>query len=107
MNQYKNMVSIKNYKGTYGAAIGDIYGSHYEFQYGPKTPKEDIRIHSDSFDDCLRLCLSIRWDADTLAAIACPIAEAYYEEIPEEYLIEAQKRLPQDIKDVLESVRKR
>ena len=35
-------------------------------------------LHSDSFDDCLRLCLSIRWDADTLAAIALPIAEAYY-----------------------------
>ena len=27
MNQYKNMVSIKDYKGTYGAAIGDIYGT--------------------------------------------------------------------------------
>ena len=271
MNQYKNMVSIKDYKGTYGAAIGDIYGSYYEFKHGPKTPKqyiqihdestftddtvrtaavadylahkgegspiahylqkwaraysgagyggrfyswifqddpkpynsfgngsamrvspvayyaqsleeceklakevtecthnhpegikgavviavciymalhgasrEDIRayasehydlnlnyedmmaelshgeeicqvtvpqalwcfLHSDSFDDCLRLCLSIRWDADTLAAIACPIAEAYYKEIPEEYLLEARKRLPQDILAALESVRK-
>ena len=272
MNQYKNMVSIKYYKGTYGAAIGDIYGSHYEFQYGPKTPKHEIRIHgdsvftddtvltaavadylahnkgegkpvahylqkwarayseagyggrfyswifqddpkpygsygngsamrvspvayyaqslgeceklakevtecthnhpegikgavviatciymalhgasreeirayasehydlnlnyedmmaelshgdetcqvtvpqalwcflhSDSFDDCLRLCLSIRWDADTLAAIACPIAEAYYKEIPEEYLLETKRRLPKDIRDALESVRK-
>ena len=63
-------------------------------------------LHSDSFDDCMRLCLSIRWDADTMAAIACPIAEAYYKEIPEEYLIEAKKRLPEDIKTVLESVRK-
>ena len=265
------MISIKDYKGTYGAVIGDIYGSYYEFKYGPKTPKHDIRIHdsstftddsvltaaiadylshkeegkpvshylqkwarryagagyggrfhsyiyeddpkpynscgngsamrvssvayfassieecedlakevtacthnhpegikgavvtanciymalhgasrkeieeyaskhydlnldyeemmaelshgkeicqvtvpqalwcflhSDSFDDCLRLCLSIRWDADTLAAIACPIAEAYYKEIPEEYLREAKARLPKDIIDTLEEVRK-
>lgn len=275
MNEYKDMISIKDYKGTYGATIGDIYGSYYEFQDGPKTPKhqiclhgdeshftddtvltaaiadylarksrgeaitaaqvvrqwalkyphagygnffavnwllkgntkpynsygngsamrvspvayysrsieecemlaievteithndpegikgavviatciymalhgasrEEIRtyaskhynlnldyeemmrerghgeeicqvtvpqalwcfLHSDSFDDCLRLCLSIRWDADTLAAIACPIAEAYYKEIPQECLVAAMDRLPIDIRDALESVRK-
>ena len=271
MSDYKKMVSISDYKGTFGAAIGDIYGSYYEFQYGPKTPKADIRIHrsstytddtvltaaiadwlasrgkrkgvahylrkwankyptagfggmfhhwmfqenagpynsfgngsamrvsavayyakdleecellakesaeathnhpegikgavviagciylalrgasrkeieeyagkhydldldfdammaeyghgeeicqvtvpqaiwcflhSDSFDDCLRLCLMIRWDADTLAAIACPIAEAYYKEIPLEYLLEAKNRLPEDIRLTLEWVRK-
>ena len=271
MNEYKNLISTSSYAGTYGAAIGDIYGSYYEFLHGPKTLKQDIRIHdtsrftddtvltaavasylakrdqyvssaselqswarkyhdagfggmfhqwiyeenptpyhsygngsamrvspvayyassleecqqlakevtevthnhpegikgavviatciymalhdatrdeirayaesqydlnldyqqmmehlghgeeicqvtvpqalwcflhSDSFDDCLRLCLSIRWDADTLAAIACPIAEAYYKEIPEEYLLEAKKRLPDDIREALESVRK-
>ena len=271
MNEYKKLISTSSYAGTYGAVIGDIYGSYYEFLHGPKTPKQDIRIHqssrftddtvltaaiasylakrdqhasiaatlqswarkyphagfggmfsewiyetnpkpyhsfgngsamrvspvayaatsleecqrlakevtevthnhpegikgavviatciymalhdatrdeikayaesqydlnldyqqmmdylghgeeicqvtvpqalwiflhSDSFDDCLRLCLSIRYDADTLAAIACPIAEAYYKEIPEEYLLEAKKRLPLDIKEALESVRK-
>ena len=274
MNNYKNLTSIKDYLGTFGAAIGDIYGSYYEFQHGPKTPKHEIRIHeaskftddtvltaavadylrrraqgegtavtkvlqqwaqkyreagygtmfydhwlfeknpqpynscgngsamrvspvayyahsleeaeslaievtqithnhpegikgavvvatciymalhgasrqeikryasryynidlsyealisefshgqeicqvtvpqalwcflhSDSFDDCLRLCLHIRWDADTLAAIACPIAEAYYKEIPEEYLIEASNRMPGDLWNALASVRK-
>ena len=271
MNGYKNLVSITEYKGTYGATIGDIYGSFYEFKHGPKTPKEHIQIHdsstftddtvlsaavadylihrnegapvyqflrkwahkypnagygtrffawmqqdnpkpyhscgngsamrvspvayfansieeveqlaievtapthdhpegikgavviatciymalhgatrqqigdyakkhydlnldyeammaelshgqeicqvtvpqalwcflhSDSFDDCMRLCLSIRWDADTLAAIACPIAEAYYKEIPAEYLVVAKQRLPQEIKDVFDAVRK-
>ena len=62
-------------------------------------------LHSDSFDDCLRLCLSIRWDGDTLAAIALPIAEAYYKEIPEEYLLEAKKRMPKEMQDVLENLR--
>ena len=63
-------------------------------------------LHSDSFDDCLRLCLHIRWDADTLAAIACPIAEAYYKEMPKEYLLEAKKRLPKDMLEVLEGIDK-
>ena len=271
MKPYKKMINIHDYKGTFGAAIGDLYGSHYEFEHGPKTPKEGIRLHddstftddtvltaaiadyiahrgegasivdylqkwarkyphagyggrfaawiyssdpkpynscgngsamrisaaayaekdpmelshlvddvtlvthnhpegikgayviatcirmaydgasrkqiqefaeqyydlnldydqmvsylghgqeicqitvpqalwcflhSDSFDDCLRLCLHIRWDADTLAAIACPIAEAYYKEIPEEYLLAAKARLPKDIIEALESVKK-
>lgn len=273
MNQYKKMISIHDYPGTYGAAIGDIYGSHYEFLHGPKTPKHEIRIyddskytddtvltcavadylahkeagdakpvsfylqkwarkypragfggmfarwmwqddprpyysfgngsamrvspvsyyahsieeaeklaievseathnhpegikgavviavvtfmalhgasrqeieeyasskydldlsyeammaelshgeeicqvtvpqalwiflHSDSFDDCLRLCLSIRWDADTLAAIACPIAEAYYKEMPKEYIDNADQRLPEEMRSLLRSIPK-
>ena len=273
MKQYKDLISLSSYKGTFGAAIGDIYGSYYEFQFGPKTPKSEIAIHdestytddtvltvavadylenkargdkkpcsyylqkwarkyihagygnrfvdyiyqenpqpyrsygngsamrvsaaayfakdfvdaqslaievtepthnhveglkgakciasciymalhgssreeigrfaskhydlnldyaqlagqlghgeeicqvtvpqalwcflhSDSFDDCLRLCLHIRWDADTLAAIACPIAEAYYKEIPEEAYLEARKRLPEEMIEVLEKVPK-
>ena len=35
-----------------------------------------------------------------------PIAEAYYKEIPEEYLKEAYARLPEDIRLALESVKK-
>ncbi|MDY6391615.1 MAG: ADP-ribosylglycohydrolase family protein [Bacilli bacterium] len=63
-------------------------------------------LHSDSFEDCLRLCLHLRFDADTLAAIACPIAEAFYKEIPEELIFETKARLPQDILAALESVPK-
>ena len=273
MNQYKNMISLNDYPGTYGAIIGDIYGSYYEFLTGPKTPKHEIRIHhsstytddtvlsiaiadylqhkdetnhkdvvhylkkwakacpdagygnmfsrwiweenpkpyrsfgngsamrvspvayyassleecqrlakevtevthnhpegikgavtiatciymalhgasrkeiqayassqydlnldyeemvrypyhgdeicqvtvpqalwcflhSDSFDDCLRLCLHIRYDADTLAAIACPIAEAYYKELPKEYIDVANSRLPEAMKKVIQNIKK-
>ena len=273
MTDYKNMISIDDYPGTFGAVIGDIYGSYYEFQYGPKTPKHEIKIypsscftddsvltiaiadflqgreqglkkpvsfylqkwarryrnagygcrfeqyidnenpipygsfgngsamrvspvayyaksieecdalatevsaathnhpegikggvviarciymalhgasrkeieeyasneydlnldyeymvkqlghgeeicqvtvpqalwcflHSDSFDDCLRLCLHIRWDADTLAAIACPIAEAFYKEIPAECLRNAESRLPKDMLEILKNIKK-
>ena len=61
-------------------------------------------FHSDSFEDCLRICLTIGWDADTLADIACAMAEAYYKEIPDWIVEEAQKRLPKDIREALESV---
>lgn len=61
-------------------------------------------LHSDSFEDCLRLAISIRWDADTLAAIACTIAEAYYQEIPEWILNATIERLDPRIKQALEGV---
>ena len=61
-------------------------------------------FHSDSFEDCLRTALTIGWDCDTLAAIACSMAEAYYKEIPESLVKEAQARLPKDIRLALESV---
>ena len=48
MKGYKNLIPTSSYKGTYGAAIGDIYGSYYEFQHGPKTPKHEIAIHDTS-----------------------------------------------------------
>lgn len=61
-------------------------------------------FHSDSFEECLRLCHTIGQDTSNLCAIACSFAEAYYKEIPEWIVKEAQKRLPEDIKEALESV---
>ena len=37
---------------------------------------------SKDFEDCLRTAISIGGDSDTIAAIACSIAEAYYKKIP-------------------------
>lgn len=61
-------------------------------------------LHSDSFEDCLRLAISIRWDADTLAAIACSIAEAYYKEMPEDIYNATVERLDPKIRAALEAV---
>lgn len=61
-------------------------------------------FHTDSFEDCLRTCLAIGWDADTLAAIACSIAEAYYKRIPAYIVDEAKKRLDKRVTTALESV---
>lgn len=58
-------------------------------------------FHSESFEDCLRTAISIGWDCDTLAAIACSIAEAYYGEIPSNIVDEAKGFLPLDITKAL------
>ncbi len=61
-------------------------------------------FHSDSFEDCLRTCLTIGWDCDTLAAIACSMAEAYYKEIPVEIVAEAEVRTDHRVLEALEKV---
>lgn len=49
---------------------------------------------SENFEDCLRTAISIGGDSDTLAAIACSIAEAYYKEIDEKLKREVIDLLP-------------
>ena len=36
-------------------------------------------LNSDSFEDCLRKSISIGGDSDTIACVACSIAESYYD----------------------------
>lgn len=40
-------------------------------------------LESSSYEDCIRNAISLGGDADTMAAIAGGIAEAYYKEIPQ------------------------
>ena len=49
---------------------------------------------SNSFEDCLRTTVSIGGDTDTLCAISCAIAEAYYDYIPEELIEQVREKLP-------------
>ena len=58
-------------------------------------------LESTDFEDCLRLAISVGGDSDTLAAIACSIAEAYYG-VPWNLKLEADKRLPLQLLDILE-----
>lgn len=58
-------------------------------------------LASESFEDALRNAVSLGGDADTLAAIAGSVAEAYYREIPDDLLKEAEARLPEDMRDVV------
>lgn len=57
-------------------------------------------LDSTSFEDALRNAVSLGGDADTQAAIAGSIAEAYYKDIPENILSEVTRRLSRDLWEV-------
>lgn len=57
-------------------------------------------LKSNSFEDCLRKSISIGGDSDTIAAIACSIAEYYYN-IDENLINSAKKYLPKEFIDLL------
>jgi len=59
-------------------------------------------LESEDYVDCIKLAISLGGDADTLAAIAGPMAYAYYREMPEELVYQAMKTLPDWMVDVNE-----
>ena len=59
-------------------------------------------LESRDYSDCLKLAISLGGDADTLAAIAGPMAYAFYKEMPEELIENAKKKLPQWMLDINE-----
>ena len=62
---------------------------------------------SNSFEDCLRTTISIGGDCDTTAAISCAIAEAFYNDIPEELVREVKKKLTPEMLKVLDDFKER
>ena len=64
-------------------------------------------LESSDYSDCLRLAIALGGDADTLAAIAGPMAYAFYKQMPDELVENAKKKLPQwmlDINDEFDSL---
>ena len=55
---------------------------------------------SSSIDLLFRLAIALGGDADTLAAIAGPIAYAHYKYMPEELVKDAKNKLPKWMLDV-------
>ena len=56
---------------------------------------------SNSFEDCLRITISIGGDCDTTAAISCAIAEAFYNQIDEDLINKIKNLLPLDMLKVI------
>lgn len=61
---------------------------------------------SDDFEDCLRTSISIGGDSDTLAAISCSIAEAYYKKIDIDLIKKVIYMLPNEFISVISNFRK-
>jgi len=58
-------------------------------------------LESDSVESAIRLAISLGGDADTQAAIAGGIAEAFYGGVPDAIRTEVLSRLPQEFRDVI------
>ena len=58
-------------------------------------------FESDYYEDCIRNCISIGGDSDTIAAIAGGIAETYYG-IPDTLWNQAKRYLPDDLLCIVE-----
>ncbi len=59
-------------------------------------------LESESFEDAVRLAISIGGDSDTIACIAGSIAEAFYKEIPPHITAEVKQRLPDNLWEIVE-----
>lgn len=79
-----------------GMCYDDIHDDYSFFSNSPATVGPAILsfIKSTDYVDCLRLAISLGGDADTLAAIAGPMAYAYYKEMPDPLVYQALKSLP-------------
>ena len=58
-------------------------------------------LEGENFEDVIRTAVSLGGDCDTLTAIAGSIAEAFFG-VPTELKLECCRRLPQDLRSVLE-----
>lgn len=59
-------------------------------------------LASSDVEDAIRLAVSLGGDADTQAAIAGSIAEAFYKEIPFHMMKEISERIPPEMKTVID-----
>ena len=59
-------------------------------------------LESNDYEDCLKSAIALGGDSDTLAAIAGPMAYAYYKDIPEALIANAKAKLPKWMLEVNE-----
>ena len=59
-------------------------------------------LESTDFESAIRLAISLGGDADTMAAMAGSIAEAFYKEIPSFMLKECKYRLPDEFLKIID-----
>lgn len=82
------------------AEIGPVY--KWDVSCQKSVPESIIAfLESTDFESAVRSAIMLGGDADTMAAIAGSIAEAYYGGVPVEIAEEVQNRLPADLSDIV------
>lgn len=64
-------------------------------------------LESENFEDAIRKAIWLGGDSDTLACITGGIAEAFYKEIPQEWIEKSYSLLDERIKDTVDRFRKK
>ena len=88
----------------YGAILGDIVGSPYEFDCNNHKSKDSplFSRRSEFTDDTvMTLAVSLGGDSDTLAAITGSIAEGFYG-VPDGLKQECRRRLTPELTEILQ-----
>jgi len=78
---------------------------HYNFDVSCQgsVPESIIAfLEGENFDDTIRKGISLGGDSDTIACIAGGIAQAFYQDIPQEIIFNVRKRLPESFLDIID-----
>jgi len=67
----------------------------------PYPKRYALFLESEDYEDAIRLAIWLGGDSDTIACIAGGIAEAFYGRVPKAIESETLRRLPQEMKDVI------
>jgi ADP-ribosylglycohydrolase len=88
----------------------DAIRPHYKFDVSCQgsVPEAIIAfLESADFENAIRLSISIGGDSDTIACITGGIAEAFYQDIPNEITENVLKILPEKLVNIIENFSKR
>ena len=93
----------ENFRYDLSRTCDEIRPEYYHVESCQETVPEAITafLEGQSFEDVIRTAVSLGGDCDTLTCIAGSMAEAFYG-VPEELKIECRKRLPEDLREVLQ-----
>lgn len=59
-------------------------------------------LSSSDYEDCLRKAISLGGDSDTIACVACGIAEAYYRPLKQEFINIAREKLDDEMNSIID-----
>jgi ADP-ribosylglycohydrolase len=93
----------ENFHYDLSRTCDEIRPGYHHVESCQETVPEAITafLEGESFEDVIRTAVSLGGDCDTLTCIAGSIAEAFYG-VPEELKAECRKRLPGDLREVLQ-----
>lgn len=93
---------IANFRYDFSRSCADIRPTYHHVESCQETVPEAFTafFEGNSFEEVIRLAVSLGGDCDTLTCIAGGMAEAYYG-VPDHFIRECESRLPADMLQVL------